>query len=360
MKKFFIISLALIIGAAGGYFAYQYLVKNAANKKANVKSLSTYTEPFQWGVTMGPSDLNRYSAEIWRKQIKVATNLGVGWIRLRYDSENPDPFQRNDDEIKNLEDYKLQTVLIIEQDPRKDSAKIDNYKDGYNDGFTIASHYKGRIKFYQMANEGGAQTIKEPTMNGQTEDQFDEAKYKPLRDYIKGLSEGIAKADPSAWRIVSSAYTHVGYLDKLIKDKIDFDMVGIDWYDWMGPINEKKLENGQMLVDKLKSYNKPLTFMEVNAIPEGKTKKSKSKTVVDENRQSDIISKTAKWAWENKDYVKGFFVLSLFDGVNNPNENVEYFGIVEAKQSSSGVNVPGEPRQSFYTYQDLIKKYSGQ
>jgi len=360
MKKFLIVLLALIIGVAGGYFAYKYLVKQSANKKANVKSLSNYTEPFQWGVTMGPSDLNRYSLEIWKKQLKVANNLGVGWIRWRYDSENPDPFQRNDDVLKSVEAYELQTVLIIEQDPRKDSSKIDNYKDGYDDGFNIASHYKGKIKFYQMANEGGAATIKEPTMNGQTEDQFVEDKYKPLRDYIKGLSEGIAKADQDAWRIVSSAYTHVGYLDKLVKDKVDFDMIGIDWYDWMGPFGEKKLENGQMLSDKLKSYNKPLTFMEVNAIPEGKTKNSKSQTVVDENRQSETISNTAEWAWKNKDYVKGFFVLSLFDGVNNPNENVSYFGIVGVKKSSSGVVVPGDPRKSFDTYQELIKKYSGQ
>lgn len=362
MKKFLVILIALIVGAAGGYFAYKYLAgrvsQNKSNAEANRKTLADYTEPFQWGVTMGPSDLNRYSASVWGKQLKVATNLGAGWIRWRYDSENPDPFQRNDEVLKAIEAYDLQSVLIVEQDVRDKGG--DNYKDGYDDGFSIASHYKGRIKFYQMANEGGAECIKEPTMNGQTEDQYDEAKYKPLRDYIRGLSEGIAKADPDAWRIVSSAYTHVGYLDKLTKDKIDFDMIGIDWYDWMGPIQEKKMENGQMLVDKLKSYNKPLTFMEVNAIPEGETKKSKSKTVVDENRQSDIISKTAKWAWENKDYVKGFFVLSLFDGVNNPNENVEYFGIVEAKKSSSGTNVPGEPRQSFYTYQDLIKKYSAQ
>lgn len=359
MKKFFVILLAVIVGVVGGYFVYRYFVKRSAEKKAT-KSLSSYTEPFQWGVTMGPSDLNRYSPEIWAKQAKVATNLGVGWIRLRYDSENPDPFKRNDEEIKYLEDYGLQTVLIIEQDPRKDSTKINNYEDGYNDGSTIAAHYKGRIKFYQMANEGGAQTIKAPTMNGQDTSQYDEAKYKLLRDYIKGLSDGIAKYDPDAWRIVSSAYTHVGYLDKLVEDKVPFDMIGIDWYDWMGPIDEKKLENGQMLTDKLKSYQKPLTFMEVNAVPEGETKKSKSKTVVDEDRQSDIISKTAKWAWDNQDYVKGFFVLSLFDGVNNPNENVEYFGIVAAKKSSSGVNVPGDPRKSFTTYQELIKKYSGQ
>lgn len=358
MKKFFVILLALIIGGVGGYYAYKYFVKQSANKKANVKSLSNYTEPFQWGVTMGPSDLNRYSSEIWGKQLKVANNLGAGWIRWRYDSENPDPFQRNDEVLKSVEAYELQTVLIIEQDVRDKGG--DNYKDGYDDGFSIASHYKGRIHFYQMANEGGAESIQEPTMNGQTEDQYDETKYKPLKDYIKGLSEGIAKADPDAWRIVSSAYTHVGYLDKLVKDKVDFDIIGIDWYDWMGPFGEKKLENGQMLSDKLKSYNKPLTFMEVNAIPEGKTKKSTSKTVVDEDRQSDIISNTAEWAWKNKDYVKGFFVLSLFDGVNNPNENVSYFGIVGTKKSSSGTVVPGEPRKSFDTYQALIKKYSGE
>lgn len=338
MKKFFIIFFALVIGGVGGYFGYKYW------------SGHRQQEPFMWGVTMGPSDLNNYKKEIWNKQAKVATELGVGWIRLRFDSENIDPFQRNDEELSVLESHGLQTVFIIEQDIRNKGG--DNYKDGYKDGSTIAEHYKGRIKYYQIANEGGGESIKEPTMNGQDESQFDEVKYKAISDYLRGVSEGIALSDPSAKRIVNMGWTHVGYLDKLVKDKIPFDMIGIDWYGWMGPIGEKKLENGQLLVDRLKSYNKPLIFMEVNADSQGKK--------VDENKQSDFISLIGNWAYANRSFVKGFFVLSLFDGINNPRDDAEYFGIVQAKKSTGGTMVPGDPRKSFYTYQAMIKKYTEQ
>lgn len=362
MKKFLVLLLALILGGTGGYFAYKYLANRSAQNKssseANAKSLASYNEPFQWGVTMRPSALGNYQPEIWRKQLKKAYSLGTHWARVSWDYENPEPFTRNDDVLKIMEDYEIQPVMIIEQNPKDKNG--DNYKDGYDDGFTIASHYKGKVRYYQMANEGGAETIKEPTLNGQDESQYDEEKYKNLKDYLKGLSEGIAKADPEAWRIVSSAYTHTGYLDKLTKDKIGFDMIGIDWYDWMGPVGEKKMDDGQLFIDKLKSYNKPLTFMEVNAVPKGATKNSKSKKIVDEDKQSDFIAETAKWAWENKDYVKGFFVLELIDNVNNDSDNAEYFGIVAATKSSSGSGIPGEPRKAYYTYQELIKKYSGE
>lgn len=348
MKKFLIVLFALIIGGAGGYFAYRYFNKGGSESNENSsKTLADYTDTdFQWGVTMRASALGNYQPEIWTKQIKLAKKLGVGWARISWDYENKDPFGRNDSVINYLIDNGIQVVLIIEQDPKK--TNIDNYQDGYDEGFKIASHYKGKIRFYQMANEGGAQTIKEPTMNGQDESQYDNQKYVPLRDFVRGLSEGIYKADPDAWRIVSTAFTHTGYLDKLIKDKVPFDMIGIDWYDWMGPFGEKKLDSGQLLYDKMKSYNRPLTFMEVNAVP--------SKKKVDEEAQAETISSTAKWAWQNKDYVKGFYVLELIDNINNKSENAEYFGIVSAKKA----NVIGEPRQAYTTYQELIKKYSGQ
>lgn len=353
MKKFFIVFIALAIGVGGGYFLYKHFYGlGSTNVKTNKsKTLSEFTDKdFKWGVTMGPSDLNNYSLDVWNKQIKTAVNLGIGWIRLRYDSENKDPFQRNDEEINTLQKNGLNVVLIIEQDIRDKGG--DDYKDGYSDGNTIATHYKGKIKYYQMINEGGGESIKQPTLNGQDASQFDEEKYKKLTNYLKGVSDGIYAADPSAWRIVNMGWTHVGYLDKLAKDKINFDMIGIDWYGWMGDIGTKKLDNGQLLVDKLKSYNKPLIFMEVNADSKGK--------IVYENKQAEFIKQIGTWAYQNKDYVKGFFVLSLFDGVNNASDDAEYFGIVKAKQNSGGVNVPGDPRKSFYAYQDLIKQYLGQ
>jgi len=346
MKKILIILIALAIGTGGGYFAYKFYLAKFS------KTLANFPEPFMWGVTMGPSDLNRYSSSVWQKQISTATDLGVDWIRLKFDSENEDPFKRNDEEIKYLTKANLRVVLIIEQDASKNNANIDHYKDGYDDGFKIASHYKGKVKFYQMINEGGGGTIRQPTMSGQTEDQFDEEKYKIVTAYLRGVSEGIAKADPDAWRIVNMGWTHVGYLDKIVKDKIEFDVIGIDWYGWMGSFGEKKLENGQLLFDKLKSYKKPLIFMEVNADSKGK--------IVYPEKQAAFISEIGAWAWQNKDYVKGFFVLSLFDGVNNAREDAEYFGIVEAKKNPSGTYVPGKPRESFYAYQELIKKYAGQ
>ncbi len=92
--------------------------------------------------------------------------------------------------------------------------------------------------------------------------------------------------------------------------------------------------------------------MEVNAVP--------NKTQVDEAKQTDFITKTAEWAWANRDSakVKGFFVLELVDNVNNDSPDAEYFGIVRATKVKKDDFDLEEPRPAYAAYQAIIKKYS--
>lgn len=343
MKSFLLTLLIILIAAGvivGGYFGYQWWTNRSA---------------FLWGINIRPHAVGNWNKTNWGKQMDLATGLGVNGARITWQHDGSykgkeDPFRFNDALLTSLQENKISMVLVIEPDPK--GGITDYYQAGFQDGQSIASYYKGKIHYYQMMNEGGAQSIKSPTANGQDASQFDEAKYAIVRDYMRGLSDGITKADRGAKKIVSISWTHTGFLDKLVQDGIKFDWIGLDWYDWMGPIEEKKMDNGQLFVDKLKSYNKPLIFMEVNAVP--------NKTVVDEAKQADFIAKTAEWAWANRvTYkVKGFFVLELIDNINNDNPNTEYFGIVAGVRETKSKYDVGEPRPAYKAYQDIIKKYS--
>lgn len=341
MKSFLLTLLTiLIVGVVtvGGYFGVQWF-KNR--------------EAFMWGVNIRPHAVGDWNIKNWGKQMDLATALGVNGARVTWQHDGyykgrEDPFAFNDALYDSLIDNGIKMVLVIEPDPR--GGITDYYQTGYDDGKSIASHYKGKIKYYQMINEGGAQSIKSSTANGQEASQYDEAKYIIVRDYIKGLSAGITKGDRSAKKIVSISWTHTGYLDKLVQDGIKFDWIGLDWYDWMGSIEEKKMDNGTLFVDKLKSYKKPLVFMEANAVP--------NKTVVNEAKQTEFISKTAEWAWANKSLVKGFFVLELVDNVNNNSANAESFGIVAASRNGRTKFDVDAPRPAYAAYQAIIKKYS--
>lgn len=343
MKNFLLILLVIVIIAGagvGGYFGYQWWINRGE---------------FMWGVNIRPHALGDWNKKNWGKQMDLTKELGINAARVTWQHDgsykgDEDPFGFNDALYESLKENGMTMVLIIEPNPK--GGITDYYQAGLENGQSIASYYKGKIKYYQMMNEGGAQSIYSPTANGQDASQYEADKYAPVRDYMKGLSEGITKADRQAIKIISVSWTHSGFLDKIVQDGINFDWIGIDWYDWMGPIGEKKMDAGGLYIDKLKSFNKPLVFMEVNAVPD--------KTIVDEAKQTDFITKTAEWAWANRSAyeIKGFFVLELVDNVNNDSPNAEYFGIVAATKVKKDDFDLEEPRQSYRAYQQIIQKYS--
>lgn len=334
-----LIILLVIVCAVGGDFLYEkYLIFGE----------------FQWGVTMRPASLGNYHPSIWKKQVALAKQLNVGYVRVGWDyNDKVNAMKINDGIIKIIEDAGIKPVLVIEQDPA--TITEDNYQEGYNNGYDIASHFKGRIKLYQMANEGSAQVLEGHTANGQEESHYNINEYNKLLSYLKGLSDGISKADPIAKKIVSMVYTHYVYLDWLKRDGLKYDYIGIDWYDWMGKFEEKKLETGQLLFDKLKGYKKPMVFAEINHLPEVDPNNNNLKTVVDEDKQASFISEEANWAWKNRKFIKGFYVLELIDNVNT--KYPEYFGIVKAEKNSSGVYLPGELRKAYGVYRNVILKH---
>jgi len=359
MWKKVLIILLFLLGLTAGVLIYKYSgktsepVSSMPNVQGNVvKDLAHYNEPFQWGALMRPYALGSENyPQSWEEQIAIAKQLGIGWGRVNWESDST--LERNDDIVNRLLKQNMNIVLVIE----KATDSPDDYQSGYNDGVKIATRYKGKIRFYQLMNEISAQVTNSATSGGQKESDYDEAKYQKVTAYLKGLSDGITKADSNAWMIVPIAYTQTGFIDKILQDNIKFDIIGVDWYDWAGNIATKKMDDGTLYSNKLKSYNKPIMFMEVNAVPTS-ADGSERKTIVDEQKQSDFISQIATWAYQNKDLVKGFYVHELIDNVSNTQNNYQLFGIYTATKVPDQPGVLGAPRQAFKTYQALIKKFS--
>ena len=341
MKKI-IWAFVLIFALIGGFFVLG----------SKPVSASSIPKTFQWGVTMRPYALGTYTGNSWQKQITKASSLGVGWARITWDY-NSNAFSKNTAIINALRDQKINVVLVIEHNPKNGDNNL--YQQGYNDGKSIAKYYKGKVKYYQMMNEGGAQSIKNPTSNGQTKSDYNVSEYNKVRDYMKGLSDGIHAGDSSAQRIVTISWTHVGFLDRLVADGVNFDIIGIDWYDWMGAFKDSKLSNGQYLSDKLQSYGKPLMFMEVAAMPSTPAG-SQAKTIINTTNQTNFTIQTAQWAWDHRDIVKGFYAFELVDNINNPNPAKDYYGFIAGvKKGSTGIL--GKARPVYTAYKNFIKSH---
>lgn len=344
MKKALLIVLFLALGTVGGYFTYKSTLG-----KAPVVEGSSDGMPFMWGITARPSSLGRYVDSVWVTQLTLIKNLDAGWVRLTYD--HTAGFAFHDEVINYIKAQGLNPYLVIE--PKGDFNLVKNpYADGYAKGLDISSHYRGQIKFYQIMNEAGSNALKAGA-SGEKETDFDPKKYERTRDWVKGASEGIKKGDPDAYRVVTNQWLHVAFLDMLARDNVDYDVIGWDWFSDMGYMGDKKLSDGTLLINKLRSFKKPIILAECNQRPDGKNGKKGQ----DEGKQADYIKKMANWAWQNG--LKGFFVLELLDSPPSESRNyVDYYGIVSIKQKNNGSWVPDEPRKAYETYKSVIDKYS--
>lgn len=152
----------------------------------------------------------------------------------------------------------------------------------------------------------------------------------------------------SAKVVITVHWTHTAYVDMILKDKVDFDILGWDWYADMGLMNEKKLTDGTLLVDKLRSYKKPIILAEVNGTATDK-----------QDAQADFIANMAEWAY-NSGFIKGFFVHELSDTAEWPGRKANFFGLVKVKKIPGGTYSYdfGDPKDAFYAYQKVISKYS--
>ncbi|MGA2667109.1 MAG: hypothetical protein ABSE91_03450 [Patescibacteria group bacterium] len=359
MKKvIFILVGVLILGAVIGIIVHQVLVNKGATKTSPPSATPTVALPdptaFQWGINTGPNALGDFTAENWQEQIDIMKKLGVKWVRFAWEYQAGNKvYIRENQVLQALWDNGINVILVIE--PTGDWENMDTYQNGYNNALQISSYYKGEIKYYQLLNEGAAMIAKTPTSDGQSESDYDPAKYVKIKNFLLGAAEGIAEGDPAAKTVVTTVGTHTAYLDMLTRDKVPFDIIGLDWYSWSGSFADKKIANNQLESDKLKSYGKPMIFTEVNAWPAADPSNGGKMTKVNEDLQSSFISETAEYAYTHKDWIKGFYVFSLFDDPFSTNPL--YLGIYGSEKNGK-ICVPTVAKKAYTAYQAIIKKYS--
>lgn len=358
MKKFLIILLALAIGAVAGYFFLTKVLNkdsyslNIFERKASPTfskvTAENYQEPFMWGINVNPSPVRKYSLEMWNKQMKLVSGLGANWIRLTYGANVEERLEIFDEMVDSANKKGFSVFLSLDSSEPVTSLKKP-YDDGYQVASEVAEHYKGKIKYYQILNEVGGTVVKGWEYSGENESDFDPDKYQNVREWSRGAISAIRKIDPDAYVVLDFHWTHYAIVEMLIRDGVDFDILGWNWYADMGMMGEKELSDGTLLIDKLKSYNKPIILAEVNSLP--------TKTAKEEAKQAEFIEQIADWAY-NSGIIKGFFIHELTDIAPTKTREEGYFGIVRFKKAPDGGYTFGEPKEAYDTYKDIIAKYS--
>ena len=356
MKNFLVVLFVLILAGGGGYFGWRYYNQSQASDSP---SLNGKKNGFVWGVTTRPYALARYNSGLWKDQVKLASDLGVGYVRIGWEPEGwyknkMDPIGLNQALITEIEAQGMRTYLSFGENG-KITDSDSPYQDGYDLANKIASANKGQVDYYQLANEISSESLKGSEFPGDEEDQYDVEKYEKIRDWLKGATAGLKKADSAAKTVVVGQWTQTAFFDMLKKDSVDFDIIGWDWFSDMALMKDVKIFDGKALTDKLKSFNKPVILAEVGHRPDG------NKTdgfTVNEDKQDQFISEMASWA-HGSGFIKGFFAFELTDLTNYDDGGyIDRYGLVAFERNKNGVGVVDHLRKAYSGYATVVKKYS--
>lgn len=302
------------------------------------------TNQFKWGIGVNPYPTSEETPAVSQKVLEKAKELGVGYVRMEIPVWTEDPFPFIDPTVEQVKKLKLNFVLVFQ--PKEEILNsVNPYQEGFERAFEFASHYKGKIKYYQLGNEIGTIALKS-SWSGARIEAYDLTKFPKVAAWLKGASEGIKKGDPRAKRVITGHWLQTGFLELLTKENVGFEVIGWDWFNEKKDITKLEDENEPFdLFAKLQSFNKEVWLVEAG--------KSSGPTLVDEEAQAEYLKSFVTQIY-NSSVFSGFFVHVFYDQAHLIGTTGAYDGIVKIKTISPGLWQLGEPKKAFWIYQETI------
>ncbi len=352
--KYFWFSIIIVVIGAGAGALYWLNHKTAGDvikvddiKKDAVttKAPETKKEDFHFGVVIRPYGLKvgaaTYQKSQMQTQIKLAKELGATDVRANVEDDS----LVNDHFVDLSLEAGLRPTFILEPIAAHYFDE-DTYNKAYTYAKKIAERYKGRVPYYQLANEASGVAIK-PNAPGNKVSDYDSAKYAHLKNIVKGMSDGVRAADPAAKRIISANWLGVGVMDKLIADKIDFEIFGWNWYSDMGEDLVKKLDDGTTLniPEYLAKYNKQFWVVELNRRVGSYDGNEKAQGEFLTTFINNVIKRSQ---------VSGVFVYTLTDECGALDKEIGHLGLVNIVKNANNLCTVKSNKSAFAAYKSII------
>jgi Flagellar filament outer layer protein Flaa. len=253
---------------------------------------------FLWGITGHQKGYASYPEAQLSNQIQKVVGLGANIYRINYTP----PYTNGvydwtylDNVVNTCYNNKIKMLLVI-----YDSAGVGQTTTYLHDrAKDIATRYKGKIAYYQIANEQDNACIL-PGLAGMVTTDYDTTTYATIRDNISAMCNGIYEGDPCAKRVINISWKHYGFLQLLTNDGVSWDVNGDDWY-W--DIND--------MVTNLNTIATNFTQPEILICESNIWKGTYDNT---EQQQSDYIKSFIKALYYNtSSKVKGYIGYELLD-----------------------------------------------
>lgn len=327
--------------------------KTSTPKKTETPVESTPTETVSstpithWGVLIRPYNLKTgnvpFTTDMITVQLDLAKELGVTDVRANVEQL----MSTNDVFVDESIARGLEPILILEAPAGSFNGNV--YQQAYEFGKTYAARYKGKVRYYQLANEASGMAIR-PGYSGKEPDDYDATRYHETLNIMRGLGEGVQAADSSAKRIISANWMGTGIIDRLVTDEVDFNTVGWDWYSGMGVDLIKQLPDGAFNIPKyLSKYKKDFWIVEANR-DDGT---HDGNTAAQASYLDNLIKNVA-----SHHNTQGFFVFGLTDACGESGKSTGHMGLVTVVESGSGLCTIGDKKPAFDVFKNAIAKYS--
>lgn len=305
--------------------------------------------PKHYGVNIKIYGMNKPYAPYNRAnliaQLDYAKELGAVDVRSNAEESLDDT-----DEFVNLAiERGLKPMLIIEPE-LPNFFNQATYTQGYNYANKIAKRYQGKVLHYQLGNEASGVAIK-PTFPGNKKTDYDDTKYAVLKEWFKGMSQGVRDADPLAYRMISANWLGTGIMDRLVEDKVEFDLIGWNWYSDMGEDLIKEVDGAEFSIPEyLKKYPKEFWVVELNR--QGGTLDG------NEQAQADYLKTFINNAVSHNN-LGGVFVFPLADLCPDIGNSLGHMGIIRLQKFADQSCAENGKKPAFDVIKDLFAKFKG-
>ena len=350
---------------------------SAAENSTNNEVLD-YRSDFLWGQNMhtnnrGTDAPDKYSEEA----LHLAAKLGVKMIRYQanYVHQN---FTEADQIIGLCNKYGIKVMLCIfpnnVDEPNQEDLDLitqttKTYAERYN-----GKNGRAKVDYFQLWNELeiDLQAAKYGTgaTTGQSIDNYYTTSVAGKDDLIewtklmKAATKGIREADTDAKIVINFSWVAFGCIRYYIKEGVDFDYVGWDWYaqSFDPDIAEKNfyaamyggiIETGSNKYDVMglrKAIpDKDVIICESNTWVQGY---AHSGGYSDENMDLESYQpfiRQMKLAYQ-QDWIKGFCAFKLTDSPSHVVESEKHYGFVSVKPGGEII----APKPIYYEYQKKI------